>query len=338
MNDGKRINRVKIEKSDMNYLESVTELAWKNYEKECRSVPKILGAKKEDLCRELRKMFDKETILLCIEQEELVGFLGYYHLWEKGDQLFCTIPFWGYGAAGTNRAKVLSYLFQSLADQLSTKEKVHFEIKIYAHDEETIRLFSFLQFGILCEEGSFHCPLEKVLSDETQVLNLIRSKVKMQSQFKLREITAEEKVYRWPEIWSILQQLIRHLQKSPVFYKGEEFTEEVYQSYLMEENTKVLIAEKQDRIIGILCAGKDGNSFLNNDKNWYNIGDLYVDSNYRGSGLAQLLLTEMIRSLEESGFEKFWVEHGTANPNARGFWNKYFASYLYTMTRVIERW
>lgn len=338
MDDEKRIKRVKIEKSNMNYLERVTELAWKNYEKECRSVPEILEAKKEDLCRELRKMFDMETILLCIDQEELVGFLGYHQLWEKCDQLFCAIPFWGYGAAGTNRAKVLSYLFQSLADQLSTKEKVHFEVKIYAHDEETIRLFSFLQFGILCEEGCFHYPLEKVVSDEAQVSAVIRQEGKMQSHFKVREITAEEKVDRWSEIWSILQQLINHLQKSPVFYKGEEFTEEAYQSYLMEENTKVLIAENNGRIIGILCARKDGNSFLNNGKNWYNIGDLYVESNYRGSGLAQLLLSEMIRSLEESGFEKFWVEHGTANPNARGFWNKYFDSYLYTMTRVILRW
>ena len=247
------------------------------------------------------------------------------------------IPFWGYGAAGTNRAKVLSYLFQSLADQLSTKEKVHFEVKIYAHDEETIRLFSFLQFGILCEEGCLNYPLGKLVSGEAQVSAVIWQDGKLQSQYKVREITAEEKMNRWPEIWSILQQLILHLQKSPVFYKGEEFTEEVYQSYLMEENTKVLIAENNGRIIGILCAGKDGNSFLNNGKNWYNIGDLYVDSNYRGSGLAQLLLSEMIRSLKESGFEKFWVEHGTANPNARGFWNKYFDSYLYTMTRVIER-
>lgn len=31
-----------------------------------------------------------------------------------------------------------------------------------------------------------------------------------------------------------------------------------------------------------------------------------------------------------------WVEHGTANPNARGFWNKYFDTYRYELIREIK--
>lgn len=30
-----------------------------------------------------------------------------------------------------------------------------------------------------------------------------------------------------------------------------------------------------------------------------------------------------------------WVEHGTANPNARGFWKKYFKTYQYELVRTI---
>ncbi len=29
--------------------------------------------------------------------------------------------------------------------------------------------------------------------------------------------------------------------------------------------------------------------------------------------------------------------HGTANPNARGFWNKYFMTYQYEFVRTISR-
>lgn len=42
---------------------------------------------------------------------------------------------------------------------------------------------------------------------------------------------------------------------------------------------------------------------------------------------AENMLGYVIRGLEEKNIHTVWVEHGTANPNARGFWNKYFTSY-----------
>ena len=39
----------------------------------------------------------------------------------------------------------------------------------------------------------------------------------------------------------------------------------------------------------------------------------------------------------EKGYKCMWVEHGTANPNARGFWNKYFLPYQYELVRTINR-
>ena len=39
----------------------------------------------------------------------------------------------------------------------------------------------------------------------------------------------------------------------------------------------------------------------------------------------------------EKGYKYMWVEHGTATPNARGFWNKYFLPYQYELVRTINR-
>lgn len=52
--------------------------------------------------------------------------------------------------------------------------------------------------------------------------------------------------------------------------------------------------------------------------------------------LAQSMLKYVSDILSQEGIHRLWVEHGTANPNARGFWNKYFTSYSYTMVRDIE--
>lgn len=56
----------------------------------------------------------------------------------------CRIPVWGYGALGNHRETILSRLFQKVAKEVYSNKKVHFEIKLYAHDENIIRFFSLL--------------------------------------------------------------------------------------------------------------------------------------------------------------------------------------------------
>ncbi|MCQ2456148.1 MAG: GNAT family N-acetyltransferase [Clostridia bacterium] len=55
----------------------------------------------------------------------------------------------------------------------------------------------------------------------------------------------------------------------------------------------------------------------------------------RGTGLAAALLGHAEAHEAARGAEYLWVEHGTANPCARGFWNKHFATTEYEMTRRI---
>ena len=136
--------------------------------------------------------------------------------------------------------------------------------------EQMIRLFSFLQFGIQCEEGMCYSdiPLERG------------------SNTMIRELDHKEIETRWDEIWELID------------------------------------------------ACQSGNSFINNE-GCCNVGDIFVREKYRGMGVAQDLLKYVAASQHDHHINKLWVEHGTANPNARGFWNKYFHSYSYTMFREI---
>ena len=73
--------------------------------------------------------------------------------------------------------------------------------------------------------------------------------------------------------------------------------------------------------------GKEGQSA--------NVGEAFVYPAYRGTGLAEKLLGfAELRAISE-GYRYMWAEHGTANPNARGFWNKYFTTYQYELVRRI---
>lgn len=314
---------MEIVQVDSNYINGMAELAYATYLKECFYVSELFTDDyKEVIKKEIAEAAEKCGGVMCIDDGRLIGYLLYNATWEDNGTVNYLLPSWGYGASSEKRTKILSRLFEALADKLCVEgKKINFEVKVYAHDKKIVKLFSMMQFGIQCEE----C----MRSVDTTVTTDNNAKVSVLSRDEINE--------RWPEVWSMLKKLINHLKKSPVFYRGNEFTEEVYKEYLLDEATTLFAVLDNEEIIGIIDANADGSSFITNDKMIFNVGDIYVSEEYRGKGIAQQLLQYANDYLKNQGVSRLWVEHGTANPNARGFWDKYFEPYIYTMIREIER-
>lgn len=241
-----------------------------------------------------------------------------YQLWEEDNILHCNIPIWGYGAEGEDRTKIVSLLFQELAGQLVNGKVVSFSVHIYAQDLEIQRLFSYMEFGIQAETG----------------VRLLQ-KNDINKEYCIRKIEVSEIGKRWSEIWALLSKLIMHLKESPIFYPGNEFTEDVYKEFFEDEDTNVFIAEENGRIIGVIETNPERNEFIFRKEESANVGEAFVLPEYRGTKLAESLLfyAENELLMKQCSYE--WVEHGTANPNARGFWNKYFSTYEYEFVRCI---
>ena len=92
-----------------------------------------------------------------------------------------------------------------------------------------------------------------------------------------------------------------------------------------------------ESLIGLIEANSENIWYLSSDIPILNVGEIYVNPAYRGKKLAQALLHCVDLALQVDGVEYEWVEHGTANPTARGFWNKYFETMEYEFVRMIER-
>lgn len=127
-------------------------------------------------------------------------------------------------------------------------------------------------------------------------------------EYCIRKIEVSEIGKRWSEIWALLSKLIMHLKESPIFY---------------------------GRIIGVIETNPERNEFIFGKEESANVGEAFVLPEYRGTKLAESLLfyAENELLMKQCSYE--WVEHGTANPNARGFWNKYFSTYEYEFVRCI---
>lgn len=306
-----------IDKNIQNHSEAMAKLAYDSYKKEIETLPGVLVKTYEDYCHFMKQELSTINGLVCMEDEICMGYL-LYNKWEENEEIHCSIPEWGYGATEEKREKIISRLFQVLADELVGEKTVHFSMNVYAHDTEIQRLFSFLEFGTQAEVGISRLQNNGVEKSEC-----------------MRNISKVELADRWDEIWSLLEQLINHLKMSPVFYGGEEFTEEVYKEFFADAGTRVYIAEKDGKIIGLIEANEDTIPQLFVGGEAANVGEVFVLPEYRGTLVAQELLSYACNDLIKYGYQYAWVEHGTANPNARYFWNKYFATYRYEMIRTV---
>lgn len=312
------LKEVRIDRNIKKYRDEIIQMAFEGHRKEMS----ILKVASERSAADY-KAFMKDKVsgmngLVYLEDSKFNGYMLYYE-WEEEDGVHCRIPEWGLGAEGENRDKVIGYLFQALAEEKVKEKTIHFSVELYAHDTEMQRLFSYMEFGTQAETGV--CALENF---------------ECLAGTAVRIISKEELEKRWSEVWGLVEQLVNHLKKSPVFYFGEEFTEEVYKEFFMDEATSVYIAEQNGEIVGLIQTNEDTLEPMFSENEAANTADVFVLPEYRGTDIAKELLFYAIQDLKKNHYSYAWVEHGTANPNARYFWNKYFTTYKYEMVRTVE--
>lgn len=232
------------------------------------------------------------------------------------EERFCSVPAFGYFY---DSEKTLSYLFERLFELCVGDGRCDFSVNLYAGDHTAIRLCAFMQFGIVC----------------STCIGRIEP-TGISGKFGLETLSGSGIAENWNRIWELTHGIVRHLQKSPVFYPGEEFTEDAYREFFIDENTSLHAARGSDGgIVGIIETNAEEAALYFPAGKSVNVGEVFVVPELRGSGLAADLLKYAGSFAYGNGAEYMWVTHGTANPNARGFWDKYFTAVQYEMTRSI---
>ena len=313
------VKEVTIVRDIEKYRSEIIKLSWEEYRKEISLLKVVSGRNIADYETFMSNKVNEMNGIVFLENGMFGGYMMYYE-WNENDGVHCRVPEWGLGAKSDNREKIIGYLFQVLAKEKVTEKTIHFSVELYAHDFEIQRLFSYMEFGIQTETGV--CVLEGKESF---------------SGTDVKIISKEELEKRWTEVWRLVEQLVNHLKKSPVFYFGEGFTEEVYKEFFMDDTTTVYITERAGKVVGLIQTNLDALEPLLSEEEAVNVADVFVLPEYRGTDVAKDLLSYAMLELKKDNYSYAWVEHGTANPNARYFWNKYFTTYKYEMVRSIGK-
>lgn len=247
-----------------------------------------------------------------IQEDNKVGVL-YFDVYKEKDYQVCDVPVFGYYASDI---RTLSEVFTIMADKVLKNGKTLFRMHVYANDNPSKSTFLLMQFGYMAEKSIY-----KIKNEYT-------------NKFNIKTLSQTEKQDNWSTIWDLTKAIIDHLRKGPVYYPGDEFTEEVYKKFYLAEDTYLHVAyDDNHKMIGIIETNGEENPYV---KDTINVGEVYVVSEYRGSGLSMALLEYAASFEKQRGYKYLWVENGTANFNGREFWSSRFDAYQYELNRMIE--
>lgn len=241
----------------------------------------------------------------------------HWFVYDEETSQVCVIPAYGWWASSE---KILVKLFTQIAAPLVEERSTRFQVHLYAGDLTAQRAFAMLQFGYMAETGILKTPLPLPCHPGVQI----------------RTLGKEEITEKWDEIWSLTGAILDHLKQSPVFYPCAEFQEDGYRDFFLDADTQLHGAfDASGRMVGMIETNAEACAMVSGTT--ANVGEIYVLPEYRGTSLSDALLAYAAAFARNRGAESLWVEHGTANPNARYFWGKYFESYEYEMDRTIVK-
>lgn len=312
---------------DYDYILEAVELANYNYQIEVEKVASLYNKTyKEELYKNLYQLFKNNNGVMAIDDNKLIAYLAFGNIHKTQDARIMSVssPIHGYGIGIKNRGKLSSILFQCASEKLCKNKVGQYQVTLYAHDIEVISSYALNQFGILCTDTIRDC--NKPIID-----NIITNENIQYKELNTLEIKNYEN-----QLLCLYRKLVKHLQMSPIYYPGREFSDKLYLDYIRSNDIHIFVAIHKDKIIGMIDASNDGNNFISNEIDTFNLGSLYLDQEYRGKNIAKELLSFTNDTLKKIGAKRLWVEHGTANPTARGFWDTYFDNFTYTLTREID--
>ncbi|SHJ76559.1 Acetyltransferase (GNAT) family protein [Anaerocolumna jejuensis DSM 15929] len=310
---------------DPNYIEAAVEMAQENYDLETQSVTALGRFDNRAFYQsKIKKLFENGIGRIAFQNNEPVGFLAFNQIFNTGNGIIgATSPLYGYGIRNENRGKVIGHLFQAAAAEICEKYARSLRINVYAHDTEVLNMYIMGAFSM----------------DTTEVVRNTAVKIPSadKNDFIFAELDKTQVLEYRKDVIELYRNLINHLRVSPIFYHCNGFLpiEDRYEDFLSED-MRIFAVFHNNQLVGMIDSEPTDIEFAKTDSKAIGMGDVFIKSNYRGCGLGAALLAFANNGIRESGIDRVFVTHGTINPTARGFWDKYFVNYAYTMTRQID--
>jgi GNAT superfamily N-acetyltransferase len=317
---------MKIIEFNRSHMQQAMEIAKKSYEEERLHVP-ILP--RVEQMPDLTHFADNQLGVVALEDDKLIGYLCTY---SPREDAFGTTkvkgtfsPIHAHGVIrdkGYNRDRMYSLLYEAAAQKWVKEGIRSHAIALYTHDKEGINSFFYNGFGLRCIDAI------RSMDDIPSWINISQLK---DIQHNYCEVPKEE----WRLLLQLNNGLITHLGNSPSFMYFDSMDEEEIFSH-SSEGIRYFAVKAEGNYIAYMKTSPGGENFATETDGMVNICGAYCGPNFRGIGVYHNLLSYVMTTLRNEGYQQLGVDCESFNPTARGFWLKYFAEYTHSVVRRID--
>lgn len=312
-----------IEEFKEKYIEDAAKLFQKNYSEVKEKyiyLPDKFG-NIEIICSNLMKIISENPSFVAIRSNQIIGYItGNSNIKElKGSFSGSYIPEWGHSAIYDDREIIYEKMYSTISG-VWANNKYFTHIFSFLTNTELINTFSMLGFGM-------------------QVIDAIRDldiiKIRRSPAYNI-ERANESHILQLKEFQILINV---HLESPPIFLNRNTENiddKQIIKEFLSDEKI-TLIATKDGNIISCIRGTKnDGNIPIINEKGTFGINFGYTKIDYRKTGIASILLNEILQIAKKEGSIFGSVDFESQNIEGRKFWLKYFKPIVYSMMRKID--
>lgn len=302
------------------HLDSAMALVLDAYNEERKTLdylPEGQGLNKL-LYNSLSRLFRKGIGMAAFNDGELVGFIAGYEtmeLWGHCKGIYS--PLYGHGAIKEDRVKIYQELYREAAEMWVKNHITSHALTVFAHDNDTIDAWFWLGFGNRCVDS---------IRPATSI-GVVKSDI------DIKKLTVDDLA----DIVESERGLHNYFNNSPMFMpRGEVDPITSLTDWLKEDDRHIWAAYKDGIAVGHMQIQTVGETFISEDPSVMNITGAYVLDSERSTGVAAILLEEILNWQKENGYSLCGVDFESFNIDGSRFWNRYFIPYTYTLTRRID--
>lgn len=279
------------------------------------------NAHKEKIMSMLEWCTKEHLAVAAYESGKMVGYMtGFYVDEFLGMHKGAYSPEWTHGAVRGKAFECYRLMYQAIGQSWVKDGCITHGINLMSFAQEAREAFYWNGFGSLCIDAVR--PVEPL-------------SVEALEGFHIRAL--EEKDMQ--DLYSMTHEHYRHLATAAAFKPYlEPCGLEELQSMVKEPGNIVWMAWKGHEAAGYMKVApfEDGAAWIVNGESKFAVNGAYIKPQYRGMGLARLLLSAIMAWAMKEGFKRCSVDFEAGNLEACRFWLRYFQPVCMSMLRRLD--
>ena len=288
-----------------------------------KSLPFLPERKAEDFFPRIEYMVGEGEVFGLEKDGDLYAFTGYFVIEDfRNAGPGAYTPDWCHGIMpGNDRTRVYRFLQREILERVYNRNVRLHCCSVYASDPDIIELHNLCGYGRIVMDAAVPiAELEKSLHGISA------------SVYEIREAVGADAA----ALAGLSEKLAGHIGASPVLMpETHSETLSEWEEWLADDDSLCILVSDHDKAIGYLRgeAPQFDVTYSVHHDDILGINGLWIGPDHRGRGLASALLSVFTKLSRSKGKTVLSVDCETLNPEAYGFWTRYFRPVAYGMER-----